>query len=209
MIELDLTHRFPLGSAIHLKVHTPGERLGLVGPSGVGKTTALRCIAGLLTPNRGRVVIGQTPLLDTVAGVSVPIADRRVAYVPQDALLFPHLTVRQNLLYSTRSDPSALDDIAARLELTALLDRHPRHLSGGERQRVALGRAILSDPIILLCDEPFSALDEARRDRLAAVLDAALSASNLHMVLVSHRVSEARTLVDNIHTMAVPPTALP
>lgn len=198
MIDIDLEHRFPGGPTVRVKVRTDGPTLGLVGPSGVGKTTALRCIAGLMRPERGRVVIDDRVLLDTQAGVHPPVAQRQVAYVPQDALLFPHLNVASNLLYSPRSDPADLPALAEQLEITTLLHRRPRHLSGGERQRVALGRALLSKPQVLLCDEPFAALDEPRRDRLAAVLGGLRAERGLPLILVSHRLAEVHLLTESV-----------
>ncbi|MFK7929514.1 MAG: ATP-binding cassette domain-containing protein [Myxococcota bacterium] len=204
MIEVSLHHRFSSGATVAVSVETSAARVGLVGPSGVGKTTVLRCIAGLIRPDRGRVIIAGRVLLDSQAGICVPPNRRRVAYVPQDSLLFPHLSVRRNLLFSPSANEAELQPVAEALEIESLLDRRPRHLSGGERQRVALGRALLCEPCVLLCDEPFAALDEARRDRLIAALDAELTRRGLPLILVSHRVAEVQALAQ--HTQAVEPT---
>lgn len=167
---------------------TEARRIGVVGPSGAGKSTLLRAIAGLAPV--GHVRVGGA------SWEGVPAWQRGVGFVPQDPTLFPHATVRQNLGWS---DPSApVDGLAAALGLGPLLDRMPRNLSGGERQRVALGRGLLAARSILLLDEPFSALDRARRDDVAGFVDAWARERDLPLVLVSHDSRDVEALTDEV-----------
>ncbi len=160
---------------------SPGV-LALFGRSGCGKTTLVNALAGLLPGAKGRVVLDGDTWLDSDAGVNVPAEQRRIGYVFQDARLFPHYSVRGNLTYGTqrataraRGTASApapgFDDVVALLGLAPLLDRAPRNLSGGERQRVALGRALLSHPKLLLLDEPLASSDVARRGEVLPHLE--------------------------------------
>ena len=161
--------------------------LGLFGPSGSGKTTVLEVIAGLRQPARGRVVLGAQVLLDTPARTAIPPRLRGIGYAPQDAALFPHLSVRRNVLYGAgRGVQAPLDAVLAMLEVEALIDRDVAGLSGGERQRHARARALLSGPSLLLLDEPLSAVDVARRRRILARLIAWLREGGLPAVHVSH-----------------------
>ena len=139
------------------------DHVAILGPSGSGKSTLLRALAGLEPNAKGHVSFGDEVWLDSNAGIYTPAWERRVGWVPQDALLFPHLSLRENLAYAG-AGPSEVESMAESLLLSDLLDRRPRFLSGGERQRVALGRALLSAPRMLLLDEPFSALDRVERD---------------------------------------------
>jgi molybdate transport system ATP-binding protein len=165
--------------------------LGLFGPSGSGKTTVLEVIAGLRHPTRGRVVLGSHVLLDTAARTTIPPRLRGIGYAPQDAALFPHLSVRRNVLYGEgRAVHAPLDAVLAMLEVEALIDREIAGLSGGERQRIALARALLSGPSLLLLDEPLSAVDVARRHRILTRLIAWLHETGLPAVHVSHDASE-------------------
>jgi molybdate transport system ATP-binding protein len=165
--------------------------LGMSGPSGSGKTTILEIIAGLRRPVRGRVVFDGRPLVDTAKKIDVPSRDRRIGYAPQDAALFPHLTVRQNVLYGARRASSTpLGEVMAMLEVESLIDRPPSGLSGGERQRIALARALLSGPTLLLLDEPLAAVDTARRRRVLSRLNAWLKDRELPAVHVSHDAAE-------------------
>lgn len=181
-LEADL--RIRLGPReLHLVLDSDALAIGLAGPSGAGKSTLLRVVAGLERRARGRLAVGGEVWQDV--GTFVPPWRRHAGWVPQEALLFPHLDVRANLAYAgaTAADVEAT---AAWLGVAALLDRAPRHLSGGERQRVALGRALLSRPRLLLLDEPFSALDKALRVRLAAELAERCRAAGLPLLVVSH-----------------------
>nr|WP_202795603.1 molybdenum ABC transporter ATP-binding protein [Rhodospirillum centenum] len=175
----------------------------LFGRSGAGKTTLVNLIAGLAWPRRGRIVLDGVPLLDTAAGVRVPPHRRRIGYVFQEARLFPHLTVRQNLLYGRLFAPrdaarEPLERIVDLLGIGALLDRRPRHLSGGERQRVAIGRALLSAPRLLLLDEPLASLDAARKAEILPYLERLRDELRLPMVQVSHQIEEVARLATTL-----------
>lgn len=177
--------------ALDLKWEGALGLLGLFGPSGSGKTTVLEVIAGLRAPTRGRIALGSRVLLDTSARTSLPPRHRGVGYAPQDAALFPHMSVRKNVLYGAgRAVGAPLGAVLAMLEVDALVDREVAGLSGGERQRVALARALLSGPSLLLLDEPLSAVDVARRRRILARLMTWLREGGLPAVHVSHDASE-------------------
>ena len=179
-----------------------GRVTGLFGASGAGKSSLINMIAGLLRPDRGVITLDGETLDDTSTGVHVPPHRRRIGYVFQDARLFPHLNVRQNLDYGRRMNRLA-DDAAQRTRITdlldigGLLDRRPGQLSGGERQRVALGRALLSRPRLLLMDEPLGSLDEARKIEILPYL-VRLRDEGIPMVYVSHDAGELRQLATQI-----------
>jgi len=180
-----------------------GRVTGLFGASGAGKTSLINMIAGLLRPDRGTIAIDTETLDDTAARVHVPPHRRRIGYVFQDARLFPHLDVRANLDYGRRMNRCA-DDAAARARVTELLDiggllsRRPGQLSGGERQRVALGRALLSRPRLLLLDEPLGSLDEERKVEILPYLVRLRDEAGIPMVYVSHDAGEMRQLATQI-----------
>ncbi len=171
------------------------DRVAILGPSGSGKSTLLRALAGLEPTAEGHVSFGGEVWLDSDSGVFLPAWERRVGWVPQDALLFPHLSLRENLAYAG-AGRSEVEKMAESLFLTDLLDRRPRFLSGGERQRVALGRALLSAPRMLLLDEPFSALDRPLRREIAAMVRAFARENGTPIVLVSHDEHDAELLAD-------------
>ena len=180
--------------------------IALTGHSGAGKTSALNAIAGLVTPERGRIVVAGRCLFDGERGVDLPAHRRRIGYVFQDARLFPHLDVRRNLLYGLhgerRAQPRfAIGSIVELLGIGALLARRTSGLSGGEAQRVALGRALLSQPEILLLDEPLSMLDQARREELIPYLQRVRDQTALPMVYVSHVPDELKRLTDAFHRL--------
>lgn len=183
---------------------TAAERVvALLGPSGSGKTLTLACVAGIVTPDRGRIEVNGTVLFDAEAGVNVPTRYRRLGYVPQGYALFPHLTVAENIGYGLRGWPRAprarrVAEVLDRLGLTGLAGRYPGELSGGQQQRVALGRALAPDPAILLLDEPLSALDAPLRQRLRAELAATLREWGKATLLVTHDLAEAYELADRI-----------
>ncbi|HEU4437909.1 MAG TPA: ABC transporter ATP-binding protein [Methylomirabilota bacterium] len=175
----------------------------LFGPSGAGKTLTLQCLAGLVRPDAGRIVVGGQVLFDAAAGIDVPPQRRRVGYVFQGYALFPHLTVRDNVGFGLRGRRRAertrrVDEVLARLGLEPLAERHPRELSGGQRQRVALGRALATDPALLLLDEPLSALDLPLRQALRDELRSVLTDWGIAAVLVTHDLGEAYRLGDRI-----------
>lgn len=190
-----------LGPRFELDVDVRAEapRVALFGPSGAGKSSLLSAAAGLVRPRAGRIQLGQTVVFDSDTGVDVPPERRRVGYVPQDSLLFPLSTVRENLGFARPAAPAlSLAEVAEALAIDDLLDRRPMFLSGGERQRVALGRAVLSEPAALLCDEPFSALDRARRDALVDTLEGWRARLGIPLVFVTHQRDEVEALADHV-----------
>jgi molybdate transport system ATP-binding protein len=189
-----------------------GGLTALLGPSGAGKTRTLDVIAGLLDPDEGFVSIDGDVLTDTAHGIRVPAHERRIGYVFQDSRLFPHLTVRQNLAFGrwfgrrrTASGVS-LDEVVSLLDLQPLLGRHPARLSGGERRRVALGRALLSHPRLVLLDEPLGSLEVSKRQEILPYLDRLIAELRLPMIYVTHDWEEVRgrassvVLLDNGRT---------
>jgi molybdate transport system ATP-binding protein len=173
--------------------------VGLFGPSGSGKTSVLNVIAGLIRPDEGRVVVDGRTLVDTAQGIFVPAHQRRVGYVFQEGRLFPHLTVRQNLTYGrwlTRASErwGNFDEIVALLGIAPLLERRPRTLSGGEQQRVAIGRALLASPRLLLMDEPLASLDEARKAETLPYIERLRDELAIPIVYVSHALPEIERL---------------
>ena len=189
--------------SLQASFESEGRVTGLFGASGAGKTSLINMIAGLLRPDRGSISIDGETLDDTSMGVHVRPHRRRIGYVFQDARLFPHLNVAQNLDYGRRMNRLA-DDPAQRARVTDLLDigslrdRRPGQLSGGERQRVALGRALLSKPRLLLLDEPLGSLDEGRKVEILPYLVRLRDEAGVPMVYVSHDAAELRQLATQI-----------
>jgi len=182
------------GFSLEFALRTDARAVALVGPSGSGKTTVLETVAGLRTPNAGRLQIGGRVLFDD-AGIDVPVSARRIGYVPQDALLFPHLTVARNVTYATPRTPRfTLAFLEALLDLRPLMPRAVQGLSGGERQRVALARALYSGPDVLLLDEPLAAVDRSARVRLIAALQRIRDELGLPVLYVTHAREEAVAL---------------
>jgi molybdate transport system ATP-binding protein len=185
------------------RFQAPDGVTALFGPSGAGKTTIVNMIAGLLTPDRGSIVLDDEVLFDAAAGVDVPPHRRRIGYVFQEGRLFPHLGVRQNLDYGRRMsghsrDVTAFERVVALLDIGHLLDRRPRMLSGGERQRVAIGRALLMQPRLLLLDEPLAGLDAARKREILPYLVRLRDEAHVPMVYVSHTATELRRVASNV-----------
>jgi molybdate transport system ATP-binding protein len=180
-----------------------GRVTGLFGSSGAGKTSLVNMIAGLLRPDRGTIAIDNEVLDDTAAGLHIAVHRRRIGYVFQDARLFPHLDVRQNLDYGRRMNRLARDGASERrvidlLDIGNLLDRRPGKLSGGERQRVALGRALLAQPRLLLLDEPLGSLDGERKAEILPYLIRLRDETGVPMVYVSHDPGEMSQLATQI-----------
>jgi molybdate transport system ATP-binding protein len=202
VIEIDVAHRFGAFS-IEAHIVAYGGVLALCGPSGAGKTSLLTIVAGLTRPDRGRIVIDDTVFLDTGKGVDLPARRRRIGFVFQEPRLFPHLSVAQNLRYGQRFTPIAqrfvdFGAVTSLLGLESLLARRPDDLSGGEKQRVAIGRALLVSPRLLLMDEPLSALDDARRLDILSYIERMRDAFAIPIIFVSHRISEVERLASDI-----------
>lgn len=192
VLELDV--RVPLGAnELEIQLSTQAMTVAVFGPSGGGKSTLLRILAGVEGRARGRVSIQGKLWLDTSKGVFVHPWQRSVGWVPQDYLLFPHLTVRENLGYGGKGNQD-VQEVAESLLVDQLLDRRPRRLSGGEQQRVALGRALMREPEVLLLDEPFSALDRPLRSRVGEALRGYVEEQGIPLVLVSHDETDAAAL---------------
>lgn len=188
---------------IRAEFTAPGGLTALFGPSGAGKTSVLNMVAGLLKPDRGRVLVGGEVLFDSEAGIDVAVQHRRAGYVFQDGRLFPHRRVRDNLLYGwALASPEArwvtLDQATDFLGIGHLLDRWPRTLSGGEAQRVSIGRALLSAPRFLLMDEPLSSLDAPRREEIMSVIERLRDELELPILYVSHDRAEVERLASQV-----------
>ncbi|WP_040485192.1 molybdenum ABC transporter ATP-binding protein [Lutibaculum baratangense] len=205
-LRLRIGHRFP-GFQVTASFEAPPSGItGLFGPSGSGKTTVINAIAGLLRPDEGAIELDDRVLLDRATGIDVPARRRRIGYVFQDARLFPHLSVHSNLLYGWRRSPVRLpqheiDGVIEMLGIAHLLERKPHRLSGGEKGRVSLGRALLSNPDLLLLDEPLAALDTARRHEILPYLERLKAEARVPMVYVSHSIEEITRLADMLVVM--------
>lgn len=201
-LSVALAHAFP-GFALEAAFEAPAGLTVLFGRSGSGKTTVVNAVAGLLRPAQGRIAVDGRILCDTAAGTFLPPHRRRIGYVFQEARLFPHLTVRQNLTYGARFAPRDapgpdLAAVAALLGIPHLLNRRPGTLSGGERSRVAIGRALLSRPALLLMDEPLAALDQARKEEILPYLERLRDETRIPILYVSHSVAELARLATTV-----------
>jgi molybdate transport system ATP-binding protein len=201
-LAVDVTHR--LGTFLLEASFTSDGRLtAFFGRSGSGKTSLVNIIAGVIRPERGRVVLDGATLVDTERGIFVPKYRRRVGYVFQEGRLFPHLSVRQNLLFGRWFTPrherkTKLEQVLELLGIGHLLDRRPGALSGGEKQRVAIGRALLSSPRLLLLDEPLASLDEARKEDILPFIERLRDEAQVPIVYVSHSLSEVTRLATTV-----------
>lgn len=175
----------------------------LFGPSGAGKSTVLYVLAGIVRPDQGRVVIDGEVVLDTQQKIDVPTYERQIGLVFQDHRLFPHMSVEKNLMYGAHRFESAkqqqrLNEITELLELKALLKQKPYQLSGGEKQRVALGRALMSQPRLLMLDEPLASLDKRLKSQILPYLKRVANEVDIPMIYVSHSMDEIVQLTDHV-----------
>jgi molybdate transport system ATP-binding protein len=202
MLAFDIEKR--LGDfTLAAKFDAAGRATALFGPSGAGKTTIVNLIAGLITPDRGRIVLDETVLFDDDRGINMPPHLRRIGYVFQEGRLFPHLTVAQNLSYGRwmnrlEPDPDGDRRMIALLDIGPLLGRRPGALSGGERQRVAIGRALLLRPRLLLLDEPLAALDPARKREILPYLARLQEDVGIPTIYVSHHAGEIKRIATEV-----------
>ncbi|HYP99367.1 MAG TPA: ABC transporter ATP-binding protein [Polyangiaceae bacterium] len=190
---------------LDIELDSAGDTLALVGPNGAGKTSLLAALLGIVPIERGRIQVGDQVLVDTETGTHVPLAARRLAYVPQDYALFPHLSVSDNVAFAMASSavgrapaPTAINAALERLGVAELADRFPQTLSGGEKQRVALARALSVDPRGLLLDEPLAALDVHTRRSVRNFLRETLGHLTIPTVIVTHDPADARVIATRI-----------
>jgi molybdate transport system ATP-binding protein len=202
-VDVSICHRYgDFTLDVAFKIEQPGIT-ALFGPSGAGKTSIINAIAGVLRPRRGRIVANDRVLYDTAANICIPPRQRRVGYVFQDARLFPHMSVERNLRFGWRRARERAPEPEVRhvielLELRFLLARRTQGLSGGEKARVALGRALLASPDILLLDEPLAALDTARKNEIFPYLERLRDEARIPILLVSHSLDEVSRLAGHI-----------
>ncbi len=194
-LSVRLRHAYP-GFLLDVAFDAPPGVTALFGRSGSGKTSVVNAVAGLLSPDAARIVVAGRVLQDTEAGLRLPVHRRRIGYVFQEGRLFPHLDVRQNLLYGRwfAGSDAPIGPVVEMLGIGALLHRRPGGLSGGEKARVAIGRALLSDPAMLLLDEPLAALDEARKAEILPYLERVRDETALPILYVSHSIAEVARL---------------
>ncbi len=209
-IQVDIKKRLWSGRRVFsLEVAFASDQdiIGLFGPSGAGKSLTLQAIAGLVTPDAGRIAVGERVLFDAAAHIRVPARHRDVGYVFQDYALFPHLTVARNVSfglkkgwpwYLPRGDRLALEEVMDIFELTPLKDSLPRDLSGGQRQRVALARALIRRPSLLLLDEPFSALDALLRAKMRRELLKVQARFKIPVILITHDPEDVAALAQTV-----------
>jgi molybdate transport system ATP-binding protein len=188
---------------ISVRFESAGGVTALFGASGAGKTTLVNMIAGLITPDRGQITLDGAALFESSAGINVPVHRRGIGYVFQEGRLFPHLTVAANLDYGRRMralprDPVETGRIVHLLDIGHLVDRRPGKLSGGERQRVAVGRALLMRPRLLLLDEPLASLDETRKREILPYFEKLRDEARVPMVFVSHNAGELARLATSV-----------
>ncbi len=201
-LAVDVRHR--MGAfALDVRFESEGRLTALFGRSGAGKTSIINLVAGLIRPDEGLIAVDGTVLVDTARRIFVPRHRRRVGYVFQEGRLFPHLSVRRNLLYGRwfagrREKHIAFDQVVELLGLAHLLTRPPASLSGGEKQRVAIGRALLSDPRLLLMDEPLASLDEPRKAEIFPYIERLRDEMGIPVLYVSHAIAEVARLASTV-----------
>ncbi len=206
-VEIDVSKRFPGGATVSADLRLGGDApvTVLFGPSGSGKTTLLRCLAGLTSPDRGRILFGEETWFDAESGIDLSPQARRLGYVAQEDALFPHLTVAENVSYGLREQGASgrrrADEMLRLVGLQTLASRRPHELSGGERQRIALARALAPGPRLLLLDEPLASLDLPTRESLRASLRPLLVAAAIPTLFVTHDRLEALALGDRLAVM--------
>jgi len=203
-LTVHIAHRVGAFS-LDVAFEAPQGVTALFGRSGSGKTSVVNAVAGLLKPDTGHIRLGETILFDAERRVSVPVHRRRLGYVFQEGRLFPHLSVRQNLVYGSwfgpREPGADFDQIVAMLGIDGLLERRPGGLSGGEKQRVAIGRALLANPRLLLMDEPLAALDEERKAEILPYLERLCEETAIPVLYVSHSMAEVARLATTLVLM--------
>jgi molybdate transport system ATP-binding protein len=203
MIEIAVKHR--LGSfELDVTCATQARLTAVFGQSGSGKTTLINMIAGLINPREGYIKIDGQILFDSQKSINVPVYRRRIGCVFQDARLFPHMTVQQNLDYGQWFSPGVANksSIVEILGLGQLLKRMPYHLSGGEKQRVAIGRALFCNPKLLVMDEPLASLDQARKEEILTYIEMLRDITNIPVIYVSHSAVEVERLASEVIVMA-------
>jgi molybdate transport system ATP-binding protein len=214
MIDIDIRKRFSDTVSVSAALQSDARILALFGRSGAGKSTVINAIAGLTTPDQGRIVIDGHTLFDSERGIKVSVEQRGMGYVFQDGLLFSHMSVRQNLLYGARRNAARFDDrerseapviafeqVVNVLGIETLLERKTTTLSGGEKQRVAMGRALLSRPRLLLMDEPLASIDAGRRAEILRLIERVRDEFRVRIVYVSHSIAEVSRLADDVALM--------
>lgn len=203
---VDIKKKMP-GFTLDIFFETGESSLGILGASGSGKSMTLKCIAGLIKPDEGKIILNDRVLFDSKKGINVPIRDRKIGYLFQNYALFPHMTVEQNIAYGLkekgRSEKSAIvDEIVNKLRIKELKKNYPYQLSGGQQQRVALARALAVNPDVLLLDEPFSALDNHLRNIMIKEMLETLSTYKGATLFVTHNMDEAYQLCENLLVIA-------
>ncbi|MER9848057.1 molybdenum ABC transporter ATP-binding protein [Mesorhizobium sp. M0106] len=201
-VQVDISHRLG-GFTVNARFESAGRLTALFGPSGSGKTTLINLIAGLIRPDKGRIAAEGRVLVDSDAGLFVPKHKRRIGMVFQDARLFPHMSVASNLRYGRWFTPAAeryadINGVVELLGIGHLLDRRPAKLSGGEKQRVAIGRALLASPKLLLMDEPLASLDEGRKAEILPYIERLRDETKIPIVYVSHSIAEVARLASDV-----------
>ena len=200
-MSLEVRLKHPMGKTlIDVEFQATSRLTAIFGKSGSGKSSIINMIAGLVKPTEGRIVVDSRVLFDSDLGVNIPVHQRRIGYVFQDGLLFPHFTVEQNLSYGRRFNRGVLEPgvIISLLDLAALLKRKPINLSGGEKQRVAIGRALMSNPSLLLMDEPMASIDEERKLEILPYIETLRDEMKLPIIYVSHSAHEVKRLAGDV-----------